>query len=138
MDLAETLTLTNEPFEVARAAAWLDERVSGSGFPPRVVAALQVALEEVLSNILCHGYTDLETHEIEVRLTTDPSAATLLVVDDGTPFDPAGHAADASEETPGTRPGGLGLLFVRRLMDEVTFERIDTRNHLTLRKFVSL
>jgi serine/threonine-protein kinase RsbW len=138
MDVADTVILDNEPFEVSRAAAWLDSLLEGAGYSPRVTAALQVALEEVLSNILCHGYADIEMHKIEVRLTADASAATLEFFDDGIPFDPTQEELSAAGANVATRPGGLGLLFIRRLMDDVAFERVGDRNHLTLRKFVAL
>jgi serine/threonine-protein kinase RsbW len=138
MDVVDTLILDNEPYELGRAADWLDGLLGGAGAPPRVVAALQVALEEVLNNILCYGYADLEAHKIEVRFTADASAATLEVSDDGTEFDPTQHRPASSGDTEDTEFGGLGLLFVRRLMDEVTFERVGDRNHLRLRKFISL
>jgi serine/threonine-protein kinase RsbW len=138
MDVVDALILDNEPFELGRAADWLDGLLGDAGAPPRVVAALQVALEEVLNNILCFGYADLETHKIEVRFAVDATAATLEISDDGIEFDPTRHTPASASETTDPTTGGLGLLFVRRLMDEVTFERVGDRNHLTLRKFMSL
>jgi anti-sigma regulatory factor (Ser/Thr protein kinase) len=139
MDVAESLLLDNEPFDVSRAAAWLDNLLQGAGLPPRVIAALQVVLDEVLNNILAHGYADLENHKIELRTTADSAAVTLEFFDDGIPFDPTQHQSPPSTGANAkAAPGGLGLLFVRRLMDEVTYERADDRNHLTLRKFLAL
>jgi serine/threonine-protein kinase RsbW len=138
MDVSETLLLDNEPFEVSRAAAWLDTLLIDTGISPRVIASLQVALEEVLSNILSHAYTDTGSHKIEVRVAVDSAAVTLEFFDDGIPFDPTQHEAAPRDGNVSTRPGGMGLLFVRRLMDDVAFERAANRNHLTLRKFVSL
>jgi serine/threonine-protein kinase RsbW len=136
MDAADTLLLDNEPLEVGRAAAWLDDRLEGVALSPRVIAALQVALDEVLNNILVHGYADLETHKIEVKLTADASAATLEFIDDGIPFDPTKHEIAPAGDSDVVRPGGLGLVFVRRVVDYMAYERVNDRNHLTLRKFV--
>jgi serine/threonine-protein kinase RsbW len=135
MDVDDTLLLENEPSEVSRAAAWLDELMEGAGLSPRAIAALHVALDEVLNNILIYGYADLEAHQIEVRVITNASVATLEFIDDGIPFDPTQH-----ETAPGgaAQPGGLGLVFVRRVMDEMAYERVAERNHLTLQKFASL
>jgi serine/threonine-protein kinase RsbW len=139
MDVAETLLLDNEPFEVSRAAAWLDDLLGNAGLSPRVIATLHVVLDEVLNNILNHAYADLESHQIEIRLTSGNAAVTLEFLDDGVPFDPTQHeSAPPPRQDADVRAGGLGLLFVRRLMDEVTFQRVDDRNHLTLRKFASL
>jgi serine/threonine-protein kinase RsbW len=56
-----------------------------------------------------------------------------IVEDDGKPFDPL--AAPAPDLTGKDRkPGGVGLHFVRNLMDEVTYTRRDGTNHLRLMK----
>ena len=137
MPVAGTLTLDNEPLELGRAAEWLDERLGEAGTPPRTVAALQVALEEVLNNILSHAYADPDPHKIEVRLNVDAAAATLEFLDDGVPFDPTQPRSTPPADDTMDEMGGLGILFVHRLMDEVAFERVGERNHLTLRKFAS-
>jgi serine/threonine-protein kinase RsbW len=136
MNIAEILILDNEPSEINRAAIWLDDRLGAAGLPPRVTAALQVALEEVLNNIFCYAYADIETHKVEVRLAADDSAAGLEFFDDGIPFDPTQQALPSLGTAVSTQPGGLGLLFIRRLIDDVAYERVDDRNHLRLRKFV--
>jgi serine/threonine-protein kinase RsbW len=137
MTLSNILIIDNEPYEVARAAEWLDHLVGDSGYNPRIIASIQIALEEVLTNILNHGYADLDPHKIEIHAIVEPSGMTLEILDDGIPFDPTRHERTAPPDDPMTAPGGLGILFVRRMMDEVTFERIDGRNHLTMRKHVA-
>jgi serine/threonine-protein kinase RsbW len=137
MDIRETLLIDNEPLEVSRAAEWLDGLISTAGYPSRLLAVLQVALDEVLTNIMIHGYADLETHKIEIRVAAGPASATLEFIDDGIPFDPTQHELPVVDESEKTWPGGLGILFVRRTMDEVEYERGEDRNHLILRKFIS-
>ncbi len=137
MDVAESLILDNEPFEVSRAATWLDDLLGNADLPPRLIAELQVVLGEVLNNILLHAYADLESHKIELRATTDHVAVTLEFVDDGIPFDPTQHTPVPRQDDADIRPGGLGLVFVRRLVDEMEYQRVDDHNHLTVRKFGS-
>lgn len=136
MEIQERLEIDNEPFEIARAADWLDGLIGGGAFPPRVLAVLQVAMEEVLNNILLHGYADLEQHKIALRLDAGPSAVTLHVVDDGIPFDPTTAALPPPPADGELRAGSMGLTLIRRTMDEVVYVRDDDRNHLTLRKFI--
>jgi anti-sigma regulatory factor (Ser/Thr protein kinase) len=138
LDLRETLIIDNEPLEVGRAASWLDGLIGEAACPPRMLASLHVALEETLTNIMLHAYRDLETHQIEIRLTANPLSATLELLDDGIPFDPTQHEPPPAGAVVSDRPGGLGLLFIRRLMDDVTYRRVADRNHLTLHKSVSV
>jgi serine/threonine-protein kinase RsbW len=136
MNIQDALIIDNEPFEVSRAADWLDGVIGAAECPPRVLAMLQVVLDEVLTNIMLHGYTDLETHKIDIRLVADPSAVTLEFFDDGIAFDPTRHELPEADNRDKILPGGLGILFVRKTMDHVGYERIGDRNHLTLRKFL--
>ena len=94
---------------------------------------LQVALEEVLTNIILHAYNDFETHIIEIRIGGDENAVTLETVDDGVELDPAQGVS--AEHAPGLEQPEA--TFARRMMDEVTFSREDGRNHLTMRKLTS-
>ncbi len=55
----------------------------------------------------------------------------MLVVDDGPEFDPLSAAQPDTTLGVENRPvGGLGIALVRRLMDEVAYERRDGRNRL--------
>ena len=130
----EVLTIENEPLEVARAADWLDVQLNAIDCPSKARASLHVALEEALTNILLYAYRDLETHRIEVRFTHDGDGYVIETLDDGIDFDPTQVAPPAHDDTAGLQAGGLGLTFMRRMMDDVTFARHDGRNHLIMRK----
>ncbi len=132
---AQRLQIGNEQAEVARAADWLDRCSQAVGLLPELCTALQIALDEVLSNILRYAYTDTARHAIELSLSAGPALVVLEVIDDGVPFDPTLTPAGALGSCV-TQPqlGGHGLTIIARLMDEVTYARKDGRNHLTLRK----
>jgi serine/threonine-protein kinase RsbW len=135
---AQRLAIGNEQAEVARAADWLDRCSQAVGLPPELCTALQIALDEVLTNILKYAYTDTARHAIELSVSAGPALVVLEVIDDGVPFDPTLRPPGASG-CGVTQPqlGGHGLTILARLMDEVTYARRDGRNHLTLRKNVN-
>ena len=59
----------------------------------------------------------------------------MVVDDDGAPFDPLQAPEPDTSRPVEERPvGGLGILIVRRLMDEITYHRAGGRNRLTMRK----
>ena len=96
---------------------------------------LDVVLDEVLSNIVRHGLRDGREHEICIALAVEPDTVTLTVEDDGPPFDPLAYPQPDLDAELGERSaGGLGIHLVRRLMDDVRYERIEERNRLVLRK----
>jgi anti-sigma regulatory factor (Ser/Thr protein kinase) len=75
---------------------------------------------------------------IAVELDVADGIVTTTIEDDGRPFDLSEAAEpDVSAPLEERSVGGLGLLLIRRLMDDVTYERRNGRNRLTLKKQIS-
>jgi anti-sigma regulatory factor (Ser/Thr protein kinase) len=98
-------------------------------------AAVHLALEEVVTNILVHGYGGRPGGSIDVTVVVGPGEVVARVEDSAPPFDPRqAPAPDFVSPLEQRRPGGLGLFLVQRLMDGIDYERVGDRNRLTLRK----
>jgi serine/threonine-protein kinase RsbW len=96
---------------------------------------LEVALDEVLSNVVRHGSAAGTVGPIAVELDVLGSRIEVVVTDDAPAFNPLEvQAPDASVSLEDRPLGGLGIALVKALMDEVTYERRDGRNRLTFRK----
>ena len=127
------IRIDNNLSEITRVADMVDDFAARHQFPEQVLFALNVALDEIINNIISYGYEDAGPHEIAVRVALRPGNVEAVVEDDGKPFDPL--AAPAPDLTSAQRePGGVGLHFVRNLMDEVTYTRRDGINHLRMMK----
>lgn len=108
-----------------------------NGLPQPIVNDLNVALDEVINNVISYGYSDSADHTIAVDLSYDGIQVTAVVTDDGVPFDPLqAPPPKLDSKLPTRRVGGLGIHFVRNLMDQCSYSRLDGRNELTLRKRV--
>lgn len=129
------ITIVNRGGELARVAALLDRLAAEHRLAPEVVADMQVALDEVLTNIAKFAHADDAEHRIDVRLRVLDDVLEAVVEDDGAPFDPlAVPAPDVSAPLRERRVGGVGIHFARNLLDELSYERIGERNRLVLRK----
>jgi serine phosphatase RsbU (regulator of sigma subunit)/ABC-type amino acid transport substrate-binding protein/anti-sigma regulatory factor (Ser/Thr protein kinase) len=118
--LPEIDRLAEEVARLGREHALADE----------VVFDLRLALEEAVSNVIRHGPTGREDGEILLGLDVTPEAVTATVEDDGAPFDPL-----AEPDPPDASAGrGLGVLLMKRVMDDVDYRRQGARNVLTLTK----
>ena len=128
------LTIQNDLAELARVNALASELLARRGTEERVVYATQLALEEVLSNVIRHGYGDGARHEIALVLRVGEDGVELQVADDGRQFDPAA-APQAELDLPlaERRPGGLGIHLLRAFVREIRYERSGGRNLLELR-----
>jgi anti-sigma regulatory factor (Ser/Thr protein kinase) len=121
--------------------AQLAERVEGFGtaqnLPASVVNALNVVLDEAVSNAINHGYDAGVRGEIAVRLRRAPDGVLLEVEDDGRPFDPLQVPPPDLTLSLERRPiGGLGIHLIRNLMDEVSYARVGGRNVLKMVKYL--
>jgi len=121
---------------VRRAADGFDAFAAHHGLPEDVVQSVQVALDELVSNAVRHGYAGVESPgSIDVRFGIRADDLLVEVSDAAPAFNPL-EAPEPDTSLPiDQRPiGGLGLLLVRRLMDRVEYERRDGRNRLSLWK----
>ena len=131
-------TITNTRADLAGVAQWVADFAAAQGIQPAVVADLNVALDEVLSNIAKYGYADDAVHSIRLRLTVSETAIEAEVEDDGVAFDPLSFPSPDLDVSPAERRvGGLGIHFVRTLMNEVTYARAGERNRLVLVKHLA-
>ena len=128
------LTLKNDLSEIARVAEAIETHGESRGWPAKWILNVNLSLDELITNIVSYGYLGSEEHEIRVTLTEQGGALVVVVEDDGIAFDPFTAVPEpdleASLEERGI--GGLGVYFVKTLMDEATYERADNRNRITL------
>ena len=107
-----------------------ERRVSES-----VAFRINLAIEELLTNTIKYGYADQGAHEIVIELQQSGDRVTVEIVDDGKPFDLTQvPTPDLDAPVEQRAIGGLGLHFVRTMMDEVRYCRDGSRNRVTLVK----
>jgi len=132
------MTIGADPGEVARVGAAFAGFADAHPLPDSVRRSLHVALDELLYNTVTYGFAGRGAGEatVEVELCTDRVSVTLT--DDGRPFDPFDVAApDTALSVEERRIGGLGIHLVRRMMDEVSYQRRADRNVVILTKFLA-
>jgi len=94
---------------------------------------VQVALDEILSNIVRHGSAGSQDRFIEATFALVEGCLQLTIVDDGPDLDPLTQPEpDLTTPLEDRRPGGLGIHLVKHLCDRVEYTRFDGRNHLVL------
>jgi len=107
------------------------------GIPRRLLFEINLALDELFTNIISYGFADTSEHMIRVRISAENDLLTVVLEDDGIPFNPVERL---SPELPCTleecKVGGLGIHLVKNLMDEVVYSRCGNKNVLTLKKTI--
>jgi serine/threonine-protein kinase RsbW len=116
------------------AISALTERVAtflaDSGVDARAAHHMALVLDELLTNVAVHGGA-IEA-AVSVRLTVSPERLTAEVVDDGAMFDPrVERTLDVSASVEDRQVGGLGLLLVQQVTQDLAYERAEQRNRTT-------
>lgn len=86
---------------------------------------IELALEEAVTNIIHHAYHDDESGIIDIAMTYLNDEVIIVVKDWGNPFN--GNVPDYDYTKPVSEriSGGMGMHFMRSLMDSVKFDPID-------------
>lgn len=127
-DRAELAKL--EPFTAGFAAA--------AGLGAKDLFALQIVVEELVTNVIDYGGVPPGEHAARVDLAAEDGLLTIVVTDRGKEYNPL-LREDPDVTLPAEeRPiGGLGVHFCKKLTDTQEYERRDGGNVLRLTKKLS-
>ncbi len=129
------LTIKNDIEELNRLALFIEELGERRGFDMALVMNLNIALEEVVSNIILYAYSQRADEEIVIRCSEVDNSLIFTIFDSGVAFDPTQvDEADVTLSAEERRIGGLGIFLVRQIMDEVKYERVESENILIITK----
>jgi anti-sigma regulatory factor (Ser/Thr protein kinase) len=128
--------MTADEASVSAACAWLEAQCAANGLAFELGARIGIVAEEVLSNVAKYGGKPPAT--VEIGFTCAGVAVEVEIADDGPAFDPtAAPSPVLSDDVEERAVGGLGLLLVAEMMDEVVYRHDGERNRLVLRKRIN-
>jgi serine/threonine-protein kinase RsbW len=126
------LAIKNELSELESLNATLAQFLDAHGIPYRAAYAVNLAIDELVVNVMRYAYVDDDTHVIDIELVIEGEQVILRIVDDGRPFDPrGGPALDLHAED--REAGGLGLLLVLDMVDVLQYRRVEEKNYVEVR-----
>jgi serine/threonine-protein kinase RsbW len=107
------------------------------GLHPQSVVDLRLLAEEACTNVVLHAYDEDDPGDMTLQIGYVDGVAEIVIEDDGKAFDPDGTVEPSLDAPLEDRAiGGLGWHLIRRLSDDLHFERVGGQNRLTLRKRV--
>lgn len=110
---------------LARISEFVISAAQAAGLDEDDVFHVEMAVDEACSNVIEHAYDNLQG-DIELTCSTDaPGNFEIVILDHGQPFDPTSVPQPPimdSAKIDIMQEGGLGLYFMRKLMDDVRFE----------------
>ncbi|MGI6508343.1 MAG: SpoIIE family protein phosphatase [Saccharofermentanales bacterium] len=130
-----SLTVTSSDENIEELRTFIADTLEKAGCSEKVRTQFLIATDEVLSNIFSYS----KSNSVTVAIKADGGEIALTFSDDGIPFDPLIiEDPDISLPAEEREFGGLGIFITKKLMDEVSYEYLDQKNTLTIRKKVPI
>lgn len=134
----QILKITNQIAQLEILANTLDNISEEWGIPMNTSLSLNLVLEELVTNIIFYGYDDKEEHQISIHLSYIDRTFQIIIEDDAREFNPLTKAEpDLDADIENRSIGGLGIHFVRQIMDSFTYVRKENKNIVTLTKNIA-
>jgi anti-sigma regulatory factor (Ser/Thr protein kinase) len=104
-----------------------------AGFSPEKIQKIDLAMEEALVNIFRYAYEENRGGEVEVRCRMENGNALIIdILDCGVPFDiRTAPVPDIRSGISERKVGGLGILLIKKVVDEVRYRQEGKCNILT-------
>lgn len=104
-------------------------------FSDKIVNAFKLSIDEAATNIIRHAYRESDGF-ITIRATIKKNSLSLSIVDQGMYFDPKRvKDPDLNRYIDIGKKGGLGIFIIRKLMDEIEYNKTEEGNELRITKY---
>ena len=136
MAASTTLVIRTTIEELQKVETAVDEVSGAEGWQPDIEFKIRLVLDELCTNVVNYAHSDTLDHDMTVTIESDDDEVRVRIVDDGDPFNPLEDAPepDTDSALADRRVGGLGVHFVKTLVDDVRYWRNDSKNHVALSK----
>ncbi|MBR5926425.1 MAG: ATP-binding protein, partial [Firmicutes bacterium] len=134
--LMKEITVDAKIDSMNEVLAFVDAELEALDCPMKAQAQIDVAIDELFSNIAFYAYhPDTGPATVRVEVEEDPLAVIITFLDNGMPYDPLSAKEPDTTLSAEDRPvGGLGVLIVKKSMDDVSYEYKDGQNILKIKK----
>ena len=129
------LSIRADMDDIEQIDPFIAEASQQAGLAPKDAMHMRLALEEAVANVINYSqatFIDLDAFVSDTQLK-------VTITDDGIPFDATAESPTDFSLPPDQRPpGGLGMMFLHQMTDQLDYQRIDNRNVLTIVKTFNL
>jgi serine/threonine-protein kinase RsbW len=117
-------------FLKGHCAAW-------PGVTDEVLYDLQLAVDEACTNIITHGYAEMDPGSVILDLELTPAKIIITLTDFGHAFEPgSAPVPDVDAPIDERELGGFGLFFIQQSVDEMEYRVTEDGNRMILTKLL--
>ena len=108
------------------------------GVTDEILYDMQLAVDEACTNIITHGYADMDPGSMILDLDIQPAKVTIALTDFGHSFEPGtASAPDVQAPIEERELGGFGLFFIQQSVDQMDYRVTEDGNTMTLIKHLA-
>ncbi|MBO4339467.1 MAG: SpoIIE family protein phosphatase [Clostridia bacterium] len=133
-DSKNTLTVDADNENLNKVLEFVDGRLEELGCHQKTQMQIDLSVEEIFVNIASYAYGD-KTGTAEITIYNEENEVTIVFADSGIPYNPLEKEdPDTTLSADEREIGGLGIFLVKKNMDDVSYDYIDGKNILTIKK----
>ena len=108
------------------------------GITDEILYDVQLAADEACTNIISHGYADMDPGSIILDLEVAPNQLRVTLTDFGHSFEPSSAPIpDVDAPIEERELGGFGLFFIQESVDKMDYQVTEDGNKMILTKFLT-
>ena len=136
--MRKEITIKNEVNELENVARFIEEICEELGLGMELQMNLNLVMEEMVSNVIFYAYPEGTQASIDLTAESDGKELTFVLSDQGREFDPTVmDDADINTNPAERELGGMGIFIVKNIMNQVTYQRLEGKNLLTMKKEIN-
>ena len=133
--MKKELKLKNQVGELERVNRFIEEIGNELGLSMELRMNMNLVMEEMVSNVIFYAYPKDVEGEIELEAEYDGNELCFVLSDSGKEFDPTQKEDANPDINPTEREiGGMGIYIAKNIMNEVSYQRLEGKNLLTMKK----
>ena len=134
----KSITVNADTLKLDEVTGFVMEELEKVDCPAEMQTQIDMVIDEVFSNIAHYAYGDAPgSITVQFDYIPEKECVVLAFCDSGVPFNPlTNEDPDTSLSSMERKVGGLGIYLVKKMMDEVSYERLEGQNMLTVEKII--
>ncbi|MBQ8989216.1 MAG: ATP-binding protein [Prevotella sp.] len=133
--MKKEIKIKNHVEELERVNQFVEEIGEEMGLSMELQMNLNLVMEEMVSNVIFYAYPEGTEADIELVAESNGKELTFVLSDRGREFDPTAKEDADPDVNPMDRDiGGMGIYIVKNIMNQVTYQRLEGKNLLTMKK----
>lgn len=133
------IEILNDVEELHKVETFIEQFCNDWGIGTGEMHKINLAMEEIVSNIINYGYSNEADHTIGITANYEKDILKLTIKDDAKAFNPLEHKDpdDLDKPAEDREIGGLGIFFIKKMMDRVEYRHESNHNILIIEKMIS-